>query len=198
MFGVLALRQIGPVRLPGTEFAPKIDLPPGVYGTEPKITQFYAGTGVLTKGEHAVVCYGVQNVQAVRLDPPVEEIKPALNRCFAVAPEKTTTYTLTAQATGGRELQESFTIQVNPAAPWFSMLATGGKQIVLGERWAFCYSVENALSVRLEPLGQNLPAGKKLCLMLTPGTTMDYQLVAVGERGMTATAKMHVAVVKNK
>ena len=120
LFGVLTLREVGPIRLPGLEFAAKADLPPGIYGTEPKITQFYAGAGVLTKGEHAVVCYGVQNVQAVRLTPPVEQIKPALNRCFAVAPVKTTTYTLTAQATDGRELQESFTIQVNPAAPWFS------------------------------------------------------------------------------
>ena len=196
--GVFALRELGPVRLPGISSEPKIDLPPGVYGTEPKIAHFYAGSGVLTKGEHAVVCYGVQNVMDVRLDPPVEEIKPALNRCFAVAPEKSTAYTLTATAADGRKMTAAFAIEVKPAPPWFSMVATGGKEIVRGERWAFCYSIENALNLRLEPNGQQLPLGKKQCLMLAPAQTTDYRLVATGEGGLKATEKMHVTVVPNK
>ena len=194
LLGVLAIRELGPVRLPGTA-APKVDLPPGVYGTEPRIAHFYAGTGVLTKGEHAVVCYGVRNVRAVRLDPPIEELKPALNRCFAVSPEKTTTYTLRAETIEGRSLTESFTINVNPAKPWFSMLATSGKEIVRGEKWAVCYSTENAVSVRLEPTGQSLPIGKKQCFMLQPAQTMDLRIVAKGEGGDRISEKLRVAVV---
>jgi hypothetical protein len=198
LLAVLALRELGPVRLPGTASAPKADLPPGVYGTEPKIAHFYAGAGVLTKGEHAVVCYGVQNVRAVRLDPPVEELKPALNRCFAVSPEKTTTYTLTAEVATGQVMRESFTVQVNPAKPWFSMLATSGKEIVRGDKWAVCYSTEHAVSVRLDPGGRPLPIGKKQCFMLQPAQDMEFRIVAKGEGGDTISEKLKVAVVPKK
>ena len=195
LLGVMALRELGPVRLPGTGALPKPDLPPGVYGTEPRIAHFYAGTGVLTRGEHAVVCYGVQNVRAVRLDPPVEELKPALNRCFAVAPEKTTTYTLTAEAPDGKLMNASFTVHVNPPKPWFSMLATSGKEIVRGEKWAVCYSTDDAVSVRLEPIGRPLPPGKKQCFMLQPAESMDFRIVAKGEGGDTISEKLRVTVV---
>ena len=198
LLGVLALRELGPVRLPGTTAIPKVDLPPGVYGTEPKIAHFYAGTGFLTKGEHAVVCYGVRNVRAVRLDPPVEELKPALNRCFAVSPEKTTTYTLTAETVTGQLMTESFTVHVNPAKPWFSMLATSGKEIVRGEKWAVCYSTEHAVSVRLEPTGRSLPTGKKQCFMLQPAQSMDFRIVLKGEGGDVVSEKLKVAVVSRE
>jgi hypothetical protein len=198
--GVFALREFGPLRMPGTAAPPpKIELAPGVYGADPKIAHFYAGAGVLTKGEHAVVCYGVRNVRSVRLDPPVEELKPALNRCFAVSPEKNTAYTLYAETADGRTLSESFTLQVNPAKPWFSMVATSGKEIVRGEKWAICYSTDNAVSVRLEPLGRPLPPGKKQCFMLQPAQDMEVRLVAKGEGGDTiATPRIKVAVAAKK
>jgi hypothetical protein len=199
VIGVFGLRELGPLRMPRTAVPPKVELAPGVYGTDPKIAHFYAGTGVLTKGEHAVVCYGVQNVRSVRLDPPEEELKPALNRCFAVAPQENTTYTLYAETADGRTLSESFTLQVNPAKPWFSMVATSGKEIVRGEKWSICYSTDDAVSVRLEPLGRPLPPGKKQCLMLVPVQDMDYWLVAKGEGGDTiSTPKIHVTVVAKK
>lgn len=198
VLGVFALREFGPLRLPGTVVGPKSDVPPGIFANEPKIAHFYAGTGVLTKGEHAVVCYGVLNVRSVRIEPSVEQIKPALNRCFSVTPASTTTYTLFAEGTDGRNMTASFTIQVNPAPPWFSMFAVDAKQIVRGDRWSFCYSIENALSVRLEPMGRQLPLGKKRCIMMMPAQTMDMRVVATGEGGLTAVEKMRVEVVGRK
>jgi hypothetical protein len=175
--------------------SPTPDQPAGYYGSEPEIAHFYAGSGVLTRGEHAVVCYGTRNVRNVRLDPPVEALSPALNRCFAVSPKDTTTYTLYAEAADGRLLSQSFQIVVNPAPPFFSMLATSGKQVTRGDRWAFCYSVDNAVSVVLEPTMQRLPTGNKRCLMFFPSTSMEYRLVAVGERGMKAIERMSVKVL---
>ena len=92
-------------------------------------------------------------------------------------------------------MNESFTIHVNPAKPWFSMLATSAKKIVRGEKWAVCYSTEHAVSVRLEPTGQPLPIGKNKCFMLQPAQTTDFRIVAKGEGGDTIVEKLRVAVV---
>ncbi len=42
------------------------------------------------------MCYGVENARAVRIEPEVEKLKPAWNRCFDVSPRQTTMYRLVA------------------------------------------------------------------------------------------------------
>lgn len=150
-----------------------------------RITQFYADHGEITRGEQAIVCYGVQDAVAVRLDPPVEELKPAMNRCFSVAPVTATTYRLTATGAGGSEVSESFTIGVNPAPPKILFMAISGKEIKLGEKFTLCYGVTEASSVRLEPLGWTLPVTEKECRMWYPTVTVKLTLIATGDRGRT-------------
>jgi hypothetical protein len=187
--GVFLLRNAEPLRLASTTSRVP-DLPPGYFGTEPKIDSFYTGSPAITEGEHAVICYGTRNVASVALHPPVEALTPALNRCFAVSPRKTTTYTLTAVAKDGRTMSESFAIQVNPAPPAFTMISVSAKQIVRGDRWAVCYSTEHATSVRLEPQNTALPIGAKRCAMLFPVVTTDFRLVAHGANGMKTVEKL--------
>ena len=108
-------------------YKPLPETGPGV-----KILHFYAGTGEVVRGEHVVVCYGVQNAKAVRLEPPVETITPSLNRCIAVEPSKDTTYVLHATGKDGSETSASFTIRVVlPPAPrrslWSSCIYSGGR-----------------------------------------------------------------------
>src|ERR1035438_1682905 len=55
-------------------------------GSGVKILQFYAREGNLTEGSPTVLCYGVLNARAVRIDPPVEGVSPALSRCVEIAP----------------------------------------------------------------------------------------------------------------
>jgi len=86
-------------------------LPPD-YGSTVKILQFYASPEVLNKGERAILCYGVANARTVRIEPEVEPVWPALSRCFNVAPQKDTRYTLTAESADGKRVEESFLIQV--------------------------------------------------------------------------------------
>ncbi|HVX65549.1 MAG TPA: hypothetical protein VHA11_03055 [Bryobacteraceae bacterium] len=81
-------------------------------GGEVRILQFYAVAGAISKGAGTNICYGVQNAREVRLTPPVEEVEPALTRCFAIAPERTTTYKLTAVGKDGREVAAEFTVKV--------------------------------------------------------------------------------------
>ena len=71
-------------------------------GDQMKVLTFYANPPVLTRGERGLLCYGVANTKAVRIEPQVEEIKPALSRCIEVKPSTSTTYTLTASDAAGR------------------------------------------------------------------------------------------------
>ena len=77
-----------------------------------KILNFYVTPGVVKPGQNALVCYGVVNATTVRLDPAVERVYPALNRCFEVAPRRKTRYTLTAEDAVGHTATESFVLEV--------------------------------------------------------------------------------------
>jgi hypothetical protein len=77
-----------------------------------KILHFYAGSPAIAPGEKALVCYSVINATAVRLDPSVEKMWPALSRCFEVTPAHSTRYTLTAEGADHTTVSESIEIEV--------------------------------------------------------------------------------------
>lgn len=84
-----------------------------VYGSgEVKFVAMSADSGVLAPGQTTQLCYGVVNAKAVKVDPPVEQLKPSAHHCFEIAPKKTTTYTITADDGAGHSKSESLTIQV--------------------------------------------------------------------------------------
>ncbi|MBV8553666.1 MAG: hypothetical protein JOY54_20395 [Acidobacteriaceae bacterium] len=84
-----------------------------VYGSgEIRFQNFSADNGSLRRGETTELCYGVENATSVKLDPPVEAIKPMYHHCIEVAPKKTTTYTITAFDAKGNHKSLSLTIQV--------------------------------------------------------------------------------------
>lgn len=163
-------------------------------GTAVRILQFYSNTGELVRGEHAVVCYGVQNARAVRLDPPVEQLKPALNRCFAVTPAHTTTYTLLADGFDGLQASASFTLEVRPPPPTILFVALSDREVRRGHPLTICYGVANATSARLEPIGRGLSPVAKSCLRLFPVRTTDFTLVAAGQNGRTDREKFTITV----
>jgi hypothetical protein len=77
-----------------------------------KINQLYAPAS-LAKGQTGKLCYGVVNAKTVTLDPPVDEMWPALTRCIEITPKKTTEYTLTAKDASGHSVQQSVVVQVH-------------------------------------------------------------------------------------
>jgi hypothetical protein len=86
--------------------------PLAAYGKTLKILQFYTSAAEIAPGSKALMCYGVVNATAVRLDPPVESVWPAVSRCFEVTPSKTTRYTLTAEGADHASVSESVEIVV--------------------------------------------------------------------------------------
>ncbi len=84
-----------------------------VYGSgEIRFNAFSADSGFLKRGETTELCYSVVNAKNVKLDPPVEPIKPSYHHCVEIAPKKTTTYTITADDGAGHSKSESLTIRV--------------------------------------------------------------------------------------
>src|SRR5882724_259963 len=59
---------------PWAKPAPAERDPMAAYGKSVKILQFYTTTRAIAPGEKAIVCYGVVNATAVRLNPPVERL----------------------------------------------------------------------------------------------------------------------------
>jgi hypothetical protein len=92
--------------------ASKYRAPPESGGTGLRIVQFYAANDEIRAGDRVIVCYGVENARAVRLDPPIEELAPSPNRCFNTFPQRTTIFKLTATGEDGREVSASFTVRV--------------------------------------------------------------------------------------
>ena len=86
--------------------------PLAAYGASVKILHFYTSTREIAPGTKADVCYSVVNATALRLDPPVKRVWPALSRCFEVTPATSTRYTLTAEDAKQNKVSESLEIAV--------------------------------------------------------------------------------------
>lgn len=84
-----------------------------IFGSgEVSFSTFGADKGLLHRGEKTELCYGVVNATAVKLDPPIADIKPSYHHCVEIAPTKTTTYTITADDGKGNHKSESLTVRV--------------------------------------------------------------------------------------
>jgi hypothetical protein len=77
-----------------------------------RIIQFYPSQFVISEGEKVLICYGVMNAKAVRLEPPVADLSPSFNRVISVQPRRTTRYTLIATDANGKEVRQDFQIEV--------------------------------------------------------------------------------------
>lgn len=160
-----------------------------------RITQFYAAKPAIPRGEDVLLCYGVENATAVRIDPPVQQIQPALSRCVTVSPVQTTTYTLTAEAGSSKPSSQSVTVTVTGPLPHFNDLAISSKEVAAGQPVSFCFKASNAVAVHGSP-GRfqhgGSPSGD--CLLDSPRKTTAYRLVIEGASGQTDEAKITVTV----
>jgi hypothetical protein len=77
-----------------------------------KIIAFYAGPGVISRGGHIEICYGVTGAKTVRIEPPVGEVWPALSRCLQASPARDTEYKLTAEDGAGHSATQSLPVKV--------------------------------------------------------------------------------------
>jgi hypothetical protein len=83
-----------------------------VGGDQLKILSFYVIPGAIRAGAHANICYGVNGAKTVRIEPPVENVYPALTRCVQVSPRRDTEYKLVAEDGAGHTVSQSFVLKV--------------------------------------------------------------------------------------
>lgn len=158
-------------------------------GTEVKILQFYAREGTVTEGGKTVICYGVVNAESVRIDPPVEEISPSINRCVAVAPQRNTQYTLIAQGRDGSMVSQTFRLGVTPDAdslPQVTSFEVAGKtNDYLGNPvYLLSFAARNPVEVSIDPPAfpvlHGAPVGR---FYVAPRKTTTYTLTVTGKFG---------------
>jgi hypothetical protein len=175
----------------GVPDIPKEYLPEGA-GV--KIVSFYSATGEISRGDAATICYSVVNAKSVRVEPPVEDLKPSISRCFPASPEQTTSYTLYADGRDGSSATATFAIQVNPPPPRIEMLTISAKEIKRGQPFDMCYSTKNVKAMHLEPPAVPVSPAEKMCFHWYPARTTNYVLTAVGDAGRKDTLSFSVAV----
>jgi hypothetical protein len=85
-----------------------------VFGNgEIRFNQFTIDRTSLKRGETARLCYGVENATVVKMDPPVEQLKPTYLHCLDISPKVTTKYTITAEDGKGHTKSESLELPVH-------------------------------------------------------------------------------------
>jgi hypothetical protein len=155
---------------------------------KPRILLFYPSASVAALGEQVLICYGVEDASAVKIDPAIEQLTPSFNRCFQYAPSKTATYTLTATGKDGSSVTQAFEIKVQGIARQKtsdSVIATfvaTSNDVPAGSPVALCFDASGAQRIRVEP-DQQLPADKKGCFIVRPAKTTDYTLIATTRAG---------------
>lgn len=157
-----------------------------------RIVQFYASPGAVEQGDKILMCYGVENAAAVHLEPAVEQIQPAENRCVSIVPRHTATYRLEALGADGSRVSQTLSIQVvprhaaarattQPAAPEadgpIEAFAASSNEVSANQPVTLCYSVRAADSVRIEPQPGDMGADLRKCVSVTPSATTHYRLV---------------------
>lgn len=169
-------------------------------GTAVKILQFYARESAITEGQSTIICYGVVNAKSLRIDPPVDAVYPAINRCLTVEPERDTRYTLTAEGNDGQTATSEFTLAVKPDIanlPRITAFEVVKHSVELGRHYfTIAFRFENARTVTIDPpvfstLEDSAPFGQ---FMVAPETSTTYTLTVAGKKGRKASKQLTVNV----
>jgi hypothetical protein len=142
-----------------------------------KITQFYAPDTKIPIGVKGNLCYGVEHSSKLELSPAVEDVWPAMTRCFEISPKQTTHYTLTAYGDDGSKDTKTVDVTVGAPVPRIHDLSVTSTLVHPGELVIVCFKVENTTSVKAGP-GHFDPSNN--CITDNPKKTTVYRISALG------------------
>jgi hypothetical protein len=86
--------------------------PKGSSAPQVRILQFYTSAGVVSAGQSAQLCYGVENARTIRISPMLSGVYTSPSRCIEVVPSHTTHYTILAEGYDGAVATRSLTLPV--------------------------------------------------------------------------------------
>jgi hypothetical protein len=159
-----------------------------------RITQFYPAETKVGAGDKTMLCYGVENAAKVRLSPAIEDLWPAVSRCFEVVPPHTTRYVLTAEDAAGQTISQAATIEVGPAKPKLLDVSINKLEASPGELITLCFKARNATNYDVGGLkpatvqvgggqGAMLATPERGCFADHPHKTTTYVVRVTGPGG---------------
>jgi hypothetical protein len=157
----------------------------------PNITQFKAVPEVIPAGITGKLCYGVENATSIAIDPHVEAVLPASDRCIDIMPTANTTYTLTAYGVDGVTKTTSVSVKVAPAPPRLSDLIARPTEVRRGSLVKVCFKVQHASSVKIS---SGKLDRKTNCITDRPKKTTTYRISALGANQEADTGTVTVKV----
>ena len=161
----------------------------GATGTDARIFRFDASPTNITLGQSTTLSWTTEGATDVSISG-IGAVDSSGSR--SVTPTQTTTYTLTARASDGRQVTAPVIVTVgNAQVPRILQFSALPASVNPGEATRLCWQVENGTDVSISPnIGGNLAASD--CVSVTPAQTTVYTLTARNLAG-TSTATAVVA-----
>jgi hypothetical protein len=164
-----------------------------------QILQFYPSSNQVAKGEQVLICYGAENAKSLRLEPPIEQIAPALARCFQYSPQSTTEIKLIATGADGSEVSKSLQVAVvgvaaTPKTDMIVSFVSSAKSVAPGQEVTLCYETRNATSVKVEPATADRTLPLKGCFTEHVSQTTQFTLIARDAGGKQDRESLTVSV----
>jgi hypothetical protein len=149
-------------------------------GQAPQIIRFETSPRSVRPGEGATLTWQVLNATSVTITPGIGSV--GRNGNYAIRPDRTTEYTLTASNEFGTVSAVTNLVVdtggVATANPAFSTCTVSPSNVLAGESATITYATSNAASVSLQPGVGSVPsAGQQV---VTPTQTTTYTLTAAG------------------
>lgn len=142
-----------------------------------KITQLRVTPAFIPRGIPGKLCYGVENATKIEMNPRVEDLLPAPERCIDIAPAQATTYTLTAYGADGTKVTKEVEVRVGNPPPRLADLSATPVEVKRGGQVRICFKVENTRAVKVNKGKLDL---KTNCVFDKPRKTTIYKITALG------------------
>lgn len=180
-FGYVQFNKAARPEPPSTASAPAAT-PPEYLSPHLRILMFYQTDPAVPLGRPMTVCYGVVNAISLKLDPPLAQVAPSINDCFAVTAGRAQLLTLTATGKDGEHAVAAFRLGSRHPRATFTSLQLSTLTPKRGETITLCYGTNSAESVRLLPEGPPLRPSARQCVEFA-ALSESYRLVAESEHG---------------
>src|ERR1039458_7622882 len=148
-----------------------------------RFPQFYTTKALVSRGDTALVCYGVENATTVWLEPPRQELSAALEGCVEGSPRADTTYKLTVEGADGKTVTGELKVAMGAALARIVNVTVSALEVKARDLVSICYTVENARAVTIDPIAFRGGSARKGCATDQPRKSTTYTVSAVGAGG---------------
>jgi len=156
------------------------------------IARFTATPDRITRGGSSLLEWNVEGATDISISPEIGTVQRAGSR--TVSPNDTTTYTLTARATGIPDRTATVTVNVGTVVsdPRIVRFEATPTNIISGESSTLSWTTEGSTRVTISGIAGDLPtSGSRV---VTPTQTTTYTITAFGADGRSVTSPIVVTV----